>query len=93
MAIVIPAFSFGMGTINPVCDSLLTSSVETKDQSLVLGLSTSSFTFLQAISPALGGFLLQNYGFQSLGVLGVLGSVSALATGYLLPIVEKPKTS
>ena len=82
-----------MGMMNSVCDSLLTSSVEVKDQSLILGLSNSSLTLIMTISPAIGGFILQNYGFETLGILGVLGSASALVTGYLLPIVEKPKTS
>jgi len=93
LVLVIPAFSFGMGMMNSVCDSLLTSSVEAKDQSLILGLSNSSLTLIMTISPAIGGFILQNYGFETLGILGVLGSASALVTGYLLPIVEKPKTS
>ncbi|KAE9546111.1 hypothetical protein FO519_010677 [Halicephalobus sp. NKZ332] len=93
LAILIPAFAFAMGIINPVCESLLSSSVETKDQALVLGLSTSAFTFLQAIAPGIGGFVMQNYGFHFLGILGVFGSASALAIGYLLPVVEKPKTS
>ena len=93
LAILIPAFSFGTEMMSSVCDSLLTSSVEPKDQSLILGLSNSFFTLIMAITPTVGGFILQNYGFEALGILGVLGSASALATGYLLPIVEKPKTS
>uniref|UniRef100_A0AC34R7C2 Major facilitator superfamily (MFS) profile domain-containing protein n=1 Tax=Panagrolaimus sp. JU765 TaxID=591449 RepID=A0AC34R7C2_9BILA len=89
LAIILPAFSFGMGVINPVCESLLSSAVEPQEQALMLGLSTSSFTFMQAIAPGIGGLILQNYGFHLCGILGVLGSTTALVIGYLFPIVDK----
>ena len=93
LAIVIPTYSIGVGLINPVADSLLTSSVEPAEQFLVLALSVSSHALLQAVTPAIGGFILENYGFRTLGILGVLGAASVLITEYFIPVLEKLQSS
>ena len=89
LVIVIPTYFIGIGLINPVADSLLTSSVEPAEQFLVLALSVSSHALLQAVTPAIGGFILENYGFRTLGILGVLGATSVLITEYFIPVIEK----
>lgn len=89
LVFIIPTYSIGSALISPACDSLLTSVVEPAEQSLALALSTASFNLLQAVSPALGGYILQDYGFETLGILGVIGPASILIAEYFCPIFDK----
>ncbi|XP_056134722.1 solute carrier family 22 member 18 [Lampris incognitus] len=66
--IVIPMmFSFSM--FNIITDSMLTKSVPSSDTGTMLGLCSSAQSLLHTIAPTLGGFLYENYGVPSFGLI------------------------
>ncbi|EGT41131.1 hypothetical protein CAEBREN_06675 [Caenorhabditis brenneri] len=55
---------------------------------IVLGTATSLNSLVRTFSPLFAGSLLQNYGFQSLTLLGVFGSLLAIGLMIVSPVDE-----
>ncbi|KAL1007637.1 hypothetical protein UPYG_G00089350 [Umbra pygmaea] len=66
--IVLPMM-FSLSVFNVITDSMLTKSVPSSDTGTMLGLCASVQSLLRTIGPTIGGFLYQNYGVASFGLL------------------------
>lgn len=81
------ALSFGL--LNTVLNSVLTKSIPAEQYGGVLGLSASAFNLAQIIGPAAGGFLLQQLGSASPGLVGAL-IVAALTPYAWRALLRRP---
>ncbi|CAI2350616.1 unnamed protein product [Caenorhabditis sp. 36 PRJEB53466] len=89
LLLIMPFVSLGMSVVATCADSLLTALVEESEQGIVLGTSTSLNSLVRTFSPLFAGSMLQNYGFESLTILGVVGSLLAIALMLVSPVDEK----
>lgn len=88
LLVIMPFVSLGMSVVATCSDSLLTALVEESEQGIVLGTATSLNSLVRTFSPLFAGSLLQNYGFQSLTLLGVFGSLLAIGLMIVSPVDE-----
>uniref|UniRef100_A0A8R1DW75 MFS domain-containing protein n=1 Tax=Caenorhabditis japonica TaxID=281687 RepID=A0A8R1DW75_CAEJA len=88
LLVIMPFVSLGMSTVATCADSLLTALVDESEQGIVLGTATSLNSLVRTFSPLFAGSLLQNYGFQSLTLLGVIGSLLAVGLMIVAPVDE-----
>ncbi|EGT46222.1 hypothetical protein CAEBREN_32723 [Caenorhabditis brenneri] len=88
LLVIMPFVSLGMSVVATCSDSLLTALVEESEQGIVLGTATSFNSLVRTFSPLFAGSLLQNYGFQSLTLLGVFGSLLAIGLMIVSPVDE-----
>uniref|UniRef100_A0A668AU25 Organic cation transporter-like protein 2 n=1 Tax=Myripristis murdjan TaxID=586833 RepID=A0A668AU25_9TELE len=79
--IVIPMM-FSLSVFNVITDSMLTKSVPSSDTGTMLGLCASVQSLLRTIGPTIGGFLYENYGVPSFGLIQFV--VNILVFIYLL---------
>ena len=63
---------FSGGTLNTVTNSALTKAVAAEDVGGTLGLSTSLDSLTRILAPALGGFLIEEFGAWAVGAGGAL---------------------
>uniref|UniRef100_A0AC34QL32 Major facilitator superfamily (MFS) profile domain-containing protein n=1 Tax=Panagrolaimus sp. JU765 TaxID=591449 RepID=A0AC34QL32_9BILA len=84
--LILPFLAIGMTLVNTVSDSILTASVHHDEQSVILGICTASASFARTIAPSIGGFVLDNYGFSSIGYIGLSGALLALGIGRVFPV-------
>lgn len=61
---------FGGGLFSVITNSILTKVVPADDTGFALGLSFATHSLLRTLSPTLGGLLLANFGYTSLGGFG-----------------------
>ncbi|EFP11471.1 hypothetical protein CRE_22205 [Caenorhabditis remanei] len=88
LLVIMPFVSLGMSVVATCSDSLLTALVDESEQGIVLGTATSLNSLVRTFSPLFAGSLLQNYGFQSLTILGVVGSLLAIGLMIMSPVDE-----
>uniref|UniRef100_A0A1I7TQX0 MFS domain-containing protein n=1 Tax=Caenorhabditis tropicalis TaxID=1561998 RepID=A0A1I7TQX0_9PELO len=88
LLVIMPFVSLGMSVVATCSDSLLTALVDESEQGIILGTATSINSLVRTFSPLFAGYLLQNYGFQSLTILGVFGSLSAIGLMIMSPVDE-----
>ncbi|XP_063045360.1 solute carrier family 22 member 18 [Engraulis encrasicolus] len=66
--IVIPMM-FSLSMFNVITDSMLTKSVPATDTGTMMGLCASVQSLMRTVGPTIGGFLYENYGVPSFGVI------------------------
>ncbi|XP_071755926.1 solute carrier family 22 member 18 [Centroberyx gerrardi] len=66
--IVVPMM-FSLSVFNVITDSMLTKSVPSSDTGTMLGLCASVQSLLRTVGPTIGGFLYENYGVSSFGLI------------------------
>ena len=71
--------ALGMSLVGIASDSQLTSFVPQFDHGTVLGMSHSLNALTRTLSPSIGGYLLEYFGFSSFGCIGVICSLIAVA--------------
>lgn len=76
--LIMPTMSVGMTLIGVLVDSLLTSSVSQDQHGTVLGMSHAANSLIRVLAPTMGGFMLEDLGFASFGLLGICTSLLAL---------------
>ncbi|XP_019637068.1 PREDICTED: solute carrier family 22 member 18-like [Branchiostoma belcheri] len=59
----------GGATMGVIMNSALTKVVPPEDTGAVMGLSGAMQHLVQTVAPSIGGWLLENYGFPSIGIL------------------------
>ncbi|KAM4602366.1 solute carrier family 22 member 18 [Polymixia lowei] len=79
--IVIPMM-FSLSVFNVITDSMLTKSVPSSDTGTMLGLCASVQSLLRTVGPTIGGFLYENYGVPSFGLIQFV--VNVVVFVYLL---------
>jgi len=72
MVLVLTPLPLAGGVLNTVTNSAITKSVYAEEVGGALGLSASLDSVGRVIAPTLGGFLLQQWGGTSLGLIGAL---------------------
>ena len=72
LMLVLTAFPLAGGVLNTVTNSAITKSVYAEEVGGALGLSSSLDSMARVIAPALGGFVLQQWGGGSLGLAGAV---------------------
>jgi len=72
LMLVLTAFPLAGGVLNTVTNSAITKSVYAEEVGGALGLSSSLDSMARVIAPIVGGFLLQQWGGGSLGLVGAL---------------------
>ena len=72
LMLVLTAFPLAGGVLNTVTNSAITKSVYAEEVGGALGLSSSLDSMARVIAPAMGGFLLQQWGGGSLGLAGAV---------------------
>ncbi|CAK8680399.1 solute carrier family 22 member 18-like [Clavelina lepadiformis] len=72
-----------------VVQAMLTRTVNANDTGSIIGISMSVHSLIRSVSPTIGGYIFQYYGFESFGILGVL--CNGLLLVYIA-IYDKPKT-
>ena len=72
LMVVLTAFPLAGGVLNTVTNSAVTKSVYAEEVGGALGLSSSLDSMARVIAPIVGGFLLQQWGGGSLGLVGAL---------------------
>nr|CAB3266144.1 solute carrier family 22 member 18 [Phallusia mammillata] len=55
-----------------VVQAMMTKSVAIDDTGSVIGISMAVHSLIRSVSPTIGGFIFQYYGFKSFGILGVV---------------------
>ncbi|XP_002131621.2 solute carrier family 22 member 18 [Ciona intestinalis] len=70
-----------------VIQAMLTKTVQSEDTGSMLGVSMAVHSLIRSVSPTIGGFLFQYYGFWSFGAIGFL--CNGLLLAYLL--VNNPR--
>ncbi|CAB3406322.1 unnamed protein product [Caenorhabditis bovis] len=89
LVLIMPFVSLGMSVVATCSDSILTALVDESEQGLVLGTATSLNSLVRTFSPLTAGYMMQAYGFSSLTILGVAGSVFSISLMLLIPVDEK----
>uniref|UniRef100_A0A914EHX1 Major facilitator superfamily (MFS) profile domain-containing protein n=1 Tax=Acrobeloides nanus TaxID=290746 RepID=A0A914EHX1_9BILA len=80
---IVPFLTSGISITNVVADSIITSSVRDEEQSLILGLLRSIETSCRTIGPAVGGYILQHYGFGLLGFIGAISTIGSILVHFI----------
>ncbi|CAI5449127.1 unnamed protein product [Caenorhabditis angaria] len=88
LIVIMPFLSLGMSVVATCSDSLLTSLVDESEQGVVLGTATSLNSLVRTFSPLFAGSLLQSYGFQSITLFGVFGSIFSIVMMWIFPVDE-----
>ena len=57
--------------INAIVTAAITKAVSRSDTGTVLGLNMAVHSAIRSLAPTIGGFIVQTYGFPSLGMIGV----------------------
>ena len=78
-----------MSVTATVADSMLTSLVEEHEQGVVLGVATSLNSLVRTFAPAIGGRLLDEFGWAAFPFVGILGTGLGLSTVVLLPVAPE----
>eukprot|EP00094_Tigriopus_californicus_P004950 TCALIF_04768-PA protein Name:"Similar to Slc22a18 Solute carrier family 22 member 18 (Rattus norvegicus)" AED:0.25 eAED:0.25 QI:143/0.8/0.83/1/1/1/6/119/483 len=75
--------------VNSILTAALTKTVPKSQAGTMLGLNMAVNSGIRSVAPTFGGFIMNNYGFQSLGLLGVGCNVVVLG---ILKFVQFGKT-
>ncbi|CAG2197507.1 SLC22A18 [Mytilus edulis] len=70
MCLVMTPLVVGLASSNIVISSALTRTVSALDTGVMLGLNMAVNSFIRSLSPTVGGYLLQYFGFPVFGYLG-----------------------
>lgn len=61
---------FSLSLVNSVLNSTITKKVSSTQTGTILGINMAINSMIRTFAPTLGGLLLSNYGFRSIGLLG-----------------------
>ncbi|KAH3709493.1 solute carrier family 22 member 18-like [Dreissena polymorpha] len=75
LCMVLAPLTVGLASSNIVINSALTRTVSEIDTGSMLGLNMASNSLIRTVSPTIGGYMLQAFGFPSFGYLGFLLSL------------------
>uniref|UniRef100_H2Z9D0 Major facilitator superfamily (MFS) profile domain-containing protein n=2 Tax=Ciona savignyi TaxID=51511 RepID=H2Z9D0_CIOSA len=78
---LIPMVAAG-AVFSTVIQAMLTKTVQPEDTGSMLGVSMAVHSLIRSVSPTIGGFLFQYYGFWSFGAIGFI--CNAMLLVYLL---------
>lgn len=68
--ILLVPLTFSLSLINSVISSALTKGVSTTDTGTMLGINMAVNSMIRTVSPTVGGWMMEAYGFKSIGLLG-----------------------
>ncbi|KAH3709494.1 solute carrier family 22 member 18-like isoform X2 [Dreissena polymorpha] len=75
LCMVLAPLTVGLASSNIVINSALTRTVSDIDTGSMLGLNMASYSLIRTVSPTIGGYMLQAFGFPCFGYLGFLLSL------------------
>lgn len=65
--------------VNSILTAAITKTVSRSDSGAILGLNMAVHSAIRSFAPTIGGFLMQTYGFVSLGTVGVVCNLVVMA--------------
>jgi len=65
--------------VNSILTASVTKTVDKSESGAMLGLNMAVHSIIRSVAPTIGGYLMSNYGFESLGYVGVACNVVALS--------------
>jgi len=64
--------------VNSILTASVTKTVDKSESGAMLGLNMAVHSIIRSVAPTIGGYLMSNYGFESLGYVGVACNIVAL---------------
>jgi len=65
--------------VNSILTASVTKTVDKSESGAMLGLNMAVHSIIRSVAPTIGGYLMSNYGFESLGYVGVACNIVALS--------------
>lgn len=75
LCVVVIPLSGGLTLMQMVISSALTKAVPSCDTGGVVGMNMAANSLIRSLSPLMGGYMLENWGFASFGIYGSLSSI------------------